>query len=247
MKKFLLLSFLLLVPMRSWGLIPAPWTNPLITHDTISSILSAIITLKTMGESPEMGAIFNVHEEELGALVDGDESYQVSQGTGSKASDLGISAYDYMKEKVFDSKTKSAYGELNKKLTSGADMTAVVKELFFIEKDEDNTEANQKEVVARRTAYLTAISRDYINEAYNVQKKLIDDMDSISADINGNGSIGATSGADQTWKAINKALIADIGLQIQLMELDAAKFLSVQPIIIMTEKRPSTDGEGGNS
>ena len=125
-------------------------------------------------------------------------------------------------------------------------MQQVVKEMFFIENEADNTEAKQAEIVKNRTEYLTTVGKEYTQLAYDVQQKIIDDMSAVSSDINGNGSIGAVAGMDQTWKAVNKALIADIGMQIQLMELDAAKFLSVQPIMIMSEKRPEASNQGSN-
>ena len=77
--------------------------------------------------------------------------------------------------------------------------------------------------------------------AYEVQQKVIENMDSLGADIGGSGTIGEISALDQTWSSINKTLIADIALQIQLMELDAARFLSVQPIKIMSKEQPQAD------
>lgn len=227
---------------------PNPTINPLAMSDSIRGAIGNIMSLIKVGPEPETGAVLNAHQEEVGALEDGDESYRVDEGTGSAdgAGDLGISAYEYMKEKVFTNSKKTPYAPLNQKLTDGADMKQVVKDMFFIEKEEDNTEAKQQEVVANRTAYLTTVGKEYTELAYNVQQKIIDDMSAVGADINGNGSIGAVAGMDQTWKAVNKALIADIGMQIQLMELDAAKFLSVQPIMIMSEERPETSNQGSN-
>ena len=221
--------------------------DPPIMTDSVRGLIGNILALTKAGPEPETGAVLNVHQEEVGALQDGDESYRVDEGTGSGADDLAITAYDHVKKNVFTSSKKTPYAPLNQKLKDGADMQKVVKEMFFIENEADNTEEKQAEVVKNRTQYLTTVGREYTKLAYEVQQKLINDMSAVSSDINGNGSIGAVSGMDQTWKAVNKALIADIGLQIQLMELDAAKFLSVQPIMIMSKERPADNNQGGNS
>ena len=224
---------------------PDPVLNPPIMTDSLRGLVGNILSLLKNLPEPETGAVLNAHQEEVGALEDGDESYRVDEGTGSggSASDLAISAYDYMKDKVFSDSKRTPYAPLNQKLTSG-NMQQVVKDMFFIQNEADNTEEKQKEIMSNRTAYLTAVGKEYTKLAYEIQKKIIDDMSAVSADINGNGSIGAVAGMDQTWKAVNKALIADIGLQIQLMELDAAKFLSVQPMMIMTETRPEASHQG---
>jgi len=260
MKKLVVSTFIVLanlVPWSAWAATPPIATpdatiNPLAMTDSVRGAIGNIMTLAKVGPEPETGAVLNCSQEEVGALEDGDESFRVNEGTGSGADDLAISAYDYVKSKVFSDSKRTPYAELNRRIKGGGNMQTVVKDLFFIENEADNTEERQAEVTRRRTEYLTTIGREYTKLAYEVQQKLIDDMSAVSADINGNGSIGAVSGMDQTWKAVNKALIADIGLQIQLMELDAAKFLSVQPIVIMSKERPASsniggDEEGGNS
>ncbi len=250
MKKVVIVLSVLFMAGRSWG-DPGPthgefWfsnpaQNPIIMTDSVRGLTGNIMALIPAGREPETGAELNVIQETVGALEDGDESYRVDEGTGSGegASDLAISAYDYMKDNVFSGAKQTPYGPLNQKL-SGGNMEQVVKDMFFIQESSDNTEDKQKEIMAQRTDYLTTVGKEYTKLAYEMQKKIADDMSAVSADINGNGSIGAVAGMDQTWKAVNKALIADIGMQIQLMELDAAKFLSVQPLMLMSEKRPET-------
>jgi len=219
--------------------VPSVEINPPIMTDSVRGLIGNIMTLLKVGPEPETGAVLNAHQEEVGALQDGDESYRVDEGTGTRDdSELKISAYEYMEDEVFADSKWTPYVPLNKKLTAKADMKQVVKDMFFIQDESDNTDEKQKEIMSNRNAYLTAVGKKYTDLAYNIQQRIIDDMSAVSANINGNGSIGAVSGMDQTWKAVNRALIADIGMQIQLMELDAAKFLSVQPVMIMTEERP---------
>lgn len=229
-----------------------PTTNPLSMADSVRGVLGNIMTLFYEGDKPEIAALINVTQDEADALIDGDESYTVDEGTGESSNKaLNLESYDYINEKILTSSTKTAYSPLNSKISSSSDMVQVVKDMFFIENEADNTEARQVEVAKARAAYLKAISRDYIRKAYDVQQKLINDMSAISADVDGNGSIGAVAGLDQTWKAVNKALIADIAMQIELMELDAAKFLSVQPYVVMSKEKPTTSStsstEGGDN
>ena len=220
-----------------------PAVNPLEMSDSIRGAVGNILTLIDIGEEPELGALINVSEGTAEALIDGDESYIVDEGTGSASGshDLKISSYDYIKEHVLDSGKKTAYTPLNDKIAAGGDMEQIVKDMFFIDTPQNDTDAKQLEIMRNRAAYLKAVSRNYTNLAYTIQTKLIDDMDAISADINGNGSIGAIAGLDQTWKAVNKALIADIAMQIQLIELDAAKFLSIQPFVLMSKDRQANE------
>ena len=258
MKKSLI-AFLLLVGInvassRAWAEgqsvattdTPDPTNNPVFITDSIRGLIGSIMSLIDVGDHPKLGATLNIIQGEVDALVDGDESYLEDAGTGEASSSSGgltISAYDYVEKHVLNNNLKTPYAPLNSKVVynfkdgtvSGAEKA--IKELFFIAKQSDVTDEKREEIVANRNDYLKKVSQTYVSLAYNVQKSLVDDMSAISADINGNGSIGATAGTDQTWHAINKALVADIALQIQLMELEAARFLFVQPEVIMSEKK----------
>ena len=76
--------------------------NPLAMSDSIRGAIGNILSLLKVGPEPETGAVLNAHQQEVGALEDGDESYRVDEGTGSAdgSGDLAITAYDYMKEKA---------------------------------------------------------------------------------------------------------------------------------------------------
>ena len=234
-------------------------TNPIILGDPIREMVGSIMTLFFKGDDPILGATLNVIQEEIQKELEGDGgvSFVEDVGTGSAGPGLTTPTYDYVNSKILTANLKTPYAPLNSKLSSGGDLKKVVEDMFFIASPAEATEEKQAEVLKRRTDYLTTIGKSYTRLAYEVHQNLISDMSSISANINGNGSIGATAGMDQTWHAINRALIADIAMQIQLMELDAAKFLSVQPLILMTETPPvvatatekssSSDGEGGPS
>ena len=150
-----------------------PAVNPLEMSDSVRGAFGNIMTLFYQGDEPEMGALINVTQGVADALIDGDESYMVDEGTGSAsgAHDLKISAYDYIKEHVLSSDKKTAYAPLNEKISAGGDMEQVVKVMFFIDTPENNTDEKQLEILRNRAAYLKAVSRDYTDLAYTVQTK----------------------------------------------------------------------------
>ena len=234
MKKIVLALFLVLAPLRGYAGI---YTNPWMIVDPVRTLVGIVLTILKAGEDPLLGAWLNVIQEEVDALVSGDESYVVDEGTGTAAGAVPTEAYDYVSESVLSGKG-TPYEPLNSKI-GGGNLENDIKSLFFLEKKDMADEEKVKEVEKRRNEYLTTLSKEYIKIAYEVQQKVSANMDSLKTDINGNGSIGAVSGIDQTWKAVNKTLIADIALQIQLMELDAARFLSAQPLELMSEKQPT--------
>ncbi len=236
------------LPPKTMKVVPDKVSDPVSITDSVRNTGSALLNLLALGEEPEMGARLNVTQADVGALVDGTTSYVSEPGTGKPDSGtMPLDTYTYLHNTYLTDKIKTPYSPLNKKLTDSADMEQVVKEMFFLENNADATEEKQEAIRKEREKYLTKIAKEYVKTAYTVQEKLIEDMNVVSSDINGDGSIGATSGTDQTWKAINRALMADIVMQIQLMELDAAKFLSVQPILLMTEEDVAATDEADNA
>ena len=244
LKIIIVVGILLFSPHKGFAIV----VNPYKMGDPLRNLIGIVMSLYAQAHSPTVGAYLNVTQDEVEALLAGDESYVEDVGTGEAGPGLSTPTFSYISSKI-SSGQKTPYAPLNNKLTKGADVKAIVKEMFFIADAKEATDKKQEEVQARRTAYLTSIGKNYTRMAYEVQQQLISDMSAVSADINGNGSIGATAGLDQTWHAINRALIADIAMQIQLMELDAAKFLSVQPLVLMPETQPSTstENEGGEA
>jgi len=284
-----------------------PWITwaPLSVTDPTRNMTGAVLTLKSLHKHPKQVAKILAHQQEVDALIDGEESYKVAEGTGTAASDLEISAFQYVKEKIFDKKMFSPYTKLNNKIkpilgtastssdssssssgstdgsntnggntngsnTNGSNsngsgsgqnngsnsgensgntnggngsssstqtdtvLTTRLREIimkeFFIASDAENTSENRKKVQRNRDDYLRTLGREYARLSNTVQEKLSDDIGAVVAALNGDGSIGIVSGTDQSWKAINKAFLVDLALQIEMMELEAARFLSVQPI-----------------
>ena len=211
------------------------------TTDPIRNATGAVLSLLSLGEEPVQIAEVNVKQQEVGALAEGDTSYQVNEGTGDPASGLDITAYDHLieKDQILSGKY-TPYAPLNNKIDGGkGDTKQAILDLFFLPNKSTLTQDEVDKVKKNREDYLKTISDAYVRLAYETQMNLATDMDAVTADINANGTIGVISGIDQTWKAVNKALIVDIALQIELMELDAAKFLTYQPVILMDETPPS--------
>ena len=131
------------------------------------------------------------------------------------------------------------------------DAKKMIKENFFIENPEDMTPENVEAIRIRRTQYLQDIGTQYAVIAQEVQTRLIADLQStITTPLNGDGLMGAVSGLYQAWLAACRALMADIGLQIELLELDAAKFLRDQPYNLLKEPEGDvlqTTGSGSAS
>ena len=228
--------------------LPEFLSNPMLSmSDGIRGTVGAAMTLWHKGDEPNIGAILNVTEEDVAALQAGDEAYVTedpNEEKGTAAGDIPTLTYDFINRQVLKNKYWSPYGELNSKIQGGGNLSNVIKEMFFIEHEADNTEANRAKVQRRRDDYLRTLGREYTRLAYGVHEKLIKDVRGVSATLEGNGTIGTASGVDQTWKAVNRALIADIAMQIELLELDAARFLSVQPLVIMTKERPVATDSG---
>ena len=240
MKKLVFVLFLALAPVQVFG--GNPLVNPIHIVDPVRSIVGFILSLINIGEDPVMAAWLNVTQEQVAAAVEGDRSYVTPQGTGSPATEVPVPTYEYVQEKIFSNSNRTPYAPLNSKIAAGGDMEEAVKEVFFYSGD-DLDETKRKEIEKKRKEYVVALGKEYVKMAYEVQQKVIENMSALGTNIGGNGTIGAVSSLDQTWKSVNRSLIADIALQIQLMELDAARFLSAQPVQIMSETPPEAPAE----
>ena len=239
MKKIFVALFLMLAPMRGWCVIPA---NPVIVNDPVRTLMNVVIQFLALAENPQYGAVFNVIQEEVAGYVggEGEGGGAGGESAGSPATEVPAPAYDYVKANVLSSDKITPYAPLRNAVAGkgGEAIKNEIKKMFFWNTNQGArplTEEKRTELLGKRTAYLTTIGKEYTKMAYEVQQKVMENMDSMSADIGGAGTLGEVSALDQTWRSINKTLIADIALQIQLMELDAARFLSIQPVEILEE------------
>ena len=240
-----------------------PQAQPFASGDPATSIVGTVAGLIASFIEPEMGAAVNVTQAEAAALQDGSKKYEQLEMSGSATSQgFGTTAYDYLEQRSMSGSTKTPYAYFNDRLTSlfedeskVTDSAArgniqkenynkavqMVKDRFFVEKAEDLTPEKEAEIRNLRAEYLQTIATDYALTAQEVQTRLASDFDTvITTPFNGDGLLGAISGIDQTWLAATRALMADIALQLQLLELDASKFLDVQPIELLEDPDNST-------
>jgi hypothetical protein len=230
--------------------------------DPITAMVGTVAGLLASFSEPEMGATVNVTQEEADALEAGSEKYIQAEMDGSATSQgFSTTAYDYVRQNLFEggasissdsedgesdssnSKMKfttvkrSAWPYLNNRINDAMTVDGARKlviDTFFVEDKEGVSQAKIDEVNKHRIEYLQAIGSEYSLLAQEVQKRLIADLESVNTTtFNGDGLIGAVTGVDQTWLAATRALMADIALQLQLLEVDAARFLQYQPVEIL--------------
>ncbi|MBP5343571.1 MAG: hypothetical protein J6Y85_00635 [Alphaproteobacteria bacterium] len=263
MKK-LLYSFVLIgciwcKPACAW--LPLADANAWMGGDSVTSLIGTVASLIASFSEPEMGATVIVTQEEADALGAGSEKYVKAEMSGSATSQgFSTTAYDYVRQNIFEGGAsmvindsnddsddteilkftgakRSAWPYLNNRidnLMTVDDTAKFVKETFFVEDNDQLTQAKIDKAKRNRTQYLQAIGSEYSLLAQEVQRRLIPDLESVNtAPFNGDGLIGAVTGMDQTWLAATRALMADIALQLQLLEVDAAMFLQLQPIEII--------------
>jgi len=253
MKK-ILYSFVfasLLIPARanSFELLNILANHPM-AADPYSALVGSIASLIASFNEPELSAMVNIIQEAGDDAEAGDEEYE-GTGEDGTATTTGFSheAYDYVQENVFPSGHRSAWSDLDEavdSVSSIADARQWVIDTFFIEDEEEMTLENEDKIKTRRTEYLQTIGSDYAVLAQEVQTRLKTDMESVKTTaFNGDGLVGTVSGIDQTWLAGTRALMADIALQLQLLELDAAQFMKEQQVTIL--EKPSTASGAGST
>jgi len=238
MKKILysLVLMSLLSPVRlEAGWLPTVMPNHWFGGDPYSSLVGTVAGLIASFSEPEMGATVNVIQEEADALESGSEQYVDAEMSGSATSQgFATTAYDYVNQNIFNGAQRSAWSEFDSKINSLStvdDTEALIKKTFFIENKAEVTPEKEEEIRQTRTKYLQTIGAAYAELAQEVQTRLIEDLNSVkTTKFNGDGLIGAVTGVDQTWLAATRALMADIALQLQLLEVDAARFLQDQKI-----------------
>ena len=275
---FILVAFL--CPTRVAAIeFPNILANQYLGGDPITSMVGTVMSLIASFSEPEMGATVNVTQEEADALESGSESYIMAEMDGSATSQgFSTTAYDYVRQNLFEGSgsvtpndsgdgsgssdssltittvKRTAWPYLNNRISDVMtvdDVRKLIIDTFFVEESKDLTQEKIDEINNRRIEYLQTIGSEYSLLAQEVQKRLITDLESVNTTtFNGDGLIGAVTGVDQTWLAATRALMADIALQLQLMEVDAAAFLKEQPVDILSAPaglKSNNSSTGGNT
>ena len=111
---------------------------------------------------------------------------------------------------------------------------------FFADIGEDNiTEEYKAQILAQRRAYAKQVGEWHTTIGYEIQQRAAADLVAAArAPVGSDNEIGAIAIDGQTLDEMLKIVVADVGVQIEMMEADAAAFLLHQPIGIMPKEKP---------
>lgn len=144
-------------------------------------------------------------------------------------------AYDFIKENMLDKKEVSKYGPVKDSMTSAIEY---VKSTYYIKDAKDITDEKRMEIQNKRQDYLREVNADVLAYGIGVQQNLVEDAKSIS--------LAPTSGCDYIddinkntliMIALAKQTIADIALQINMLELEAVRQTNSMPIEILEKPK----------
>jgi len=180
------------------------------------------------------------------------------------ASQLKNDAYSYIKAEILDQTDLSKYSVFQKNLadpkneghseetcsslnwtTDQAKKTCMaVVNTFFADLGEDNNELYKGLILAQRNVYVNQIAKRHLELGYTAQQKVITDLQAAAvAPVSSGNEVGAIAIDGQTLDEMLKITVADLALQVEMMEADAMAFLMQQPIEIMTKDKPMTTEE----
>lgn len=119
-----------------------------------------------------------------------------------------------------------------------------VVDTFFADKGaEGNTEEYKSQKKRQRQEYAEEVTKYHTKLGYTVQEKVIADLKKASqAPIATDNEVSSIAIDGQTLDEMIKITVADLALQIEMMEADAVAFLMQQPVEILPEQRPAVGG-----
>ena len=119
-----------------------------------------------------------------------------------------------------------------------------IVDTFFAAKGDENTHEYQDTVLSQRQDYAQQVAKRHVTLGYNIQQKVIDDLKTAAkAPITSDNEVGAIAIDGQTLDEMLKVTVADLAIQIEMMEADAVAFLLQQPIEIMSKEPPAESQE----
>ena len=117
---------------------------------------------------------------------------------------------------------------------------AIVDTFFADKGDEGNTEEYKAKISQQRHEYAEEVTKYHTKLGYTVQQNVIADLKKASnAPVATDNEVSAIAIDGQTLDEMIKVTVADLALQIEMMEADAIAFLMQQPIEILPEQRPA--------
>ena len=167
-----------------------------------------------------------------------------SKGTAG-ASEFTGSAFDYVQAYVLAKNGNVGYEPLKKVLSSDVKRdqvrAAVLKEFFADTTDADQiTTTYQTDIRLKRNEYVQEAAKRHVTLGYKVKGYIQNDLTAIAAaPLSGDGELGGIAVDSHTLEQMVKMELVDLALQIENMEAEAIQFMMNQPVILLSEQKPS--------
>lgn len=226
---------------------------------SITGIFQGILTLTQDGESK---ASLIAVQENINKNADGTGDWELNPNAKGSITQTPLKngAYDYIKTQLLDKTDLSSYKTLQTALSSSeyqghslatcetlgwqtdnAKQTcAAIVNTFFT--PFDDTDPNKVKAQKQRQEYANQVSPRFIRLAYETQQKLITDLQAASsAPVASQNEVGSIANDGQTLDEMIKITVADLALQVEMMEADAMAFLLQQPVGIMPSEKPTNE------
>ncbi|MGN0919161.1 MAG: hypothetical protein ACI4OR_00135 [Alphaproteobacteria bacterium] len=235
----------------------APWT----AQDFLRSVTGFITSIVNLcGEGESKAQLIATQEENdkntsgASGSVDGTDtsSGSLTDTLGSAgASEFSGSAFEYVNANILAKEGNVGYKPLKEALSSATESDTLrsnirksVLEEFFADttKEEQKTTEYQNKIRQQRSAYVQEAAGRHVTLGYRVKNNIQNDLSVISSvPLAGDGELGAIAVDSHTLEQMVKMELVDLALQIEMMEADAIQFLMHQPVVLMSETKPTSN------
>jgi len=222
---------------------------------SVMGFISSIVQLCGEGESK---AQLIATQEENNQNTSGSSGSAGSTDTSAGALDtmgsaggaeFSGSAFDYVNAHILAKEGNVGYTPLKTVLASAGETdtlranirTAVLDEFFAdTTKSEQATTEYQEKIRKQRNTYAQEAAGRHVTLGYRVKGYIQNDLSAISsAALAGDGELGAIAVDSHTLEQMVKMELVDLALQMEMMEADAIQFLMHQPVVLMSETKPT--------
>ena len=268
MKKSLIVSGVILATIGGFPLqLKATCVSVAVTRDVVTPItvdvgrsLTGLVTsiLSLTGEGESKAQLIATQEENnqnacgsSGSAGSTNTSAGTLNTMGSAGeSEFSGSAFDYVNAHILAKEGNVGYTPLKTVLASATETDALrsnirkaVLDEFFADttKSEQATTEYQEKIRKQRNAYVQEAAGRHVTLGYRVKGHIQNDLSAISsASLSGDGELGAIAVDSHTLEQMVKMELVDLALQIEMMEADAIQFLMHQPVVLMSETKPTS-------
>ena len=237
-------------------IMPAPyWTTD--PGRAIPGLIAGIIALTGDGESKAQ--LIATQEENnqntsgSSGSADGTDtsSGDMTDTLGSAgSSEFSGSAFDYVNANLLTKEGNVGYKPLKTALASSSETNTLrsnirkaVLDEFFADttKEDQKTTEYQEKIRKQRNSYFQEAAGRHVTLGYRVKGHIQNDLSVISSvALSGDGELGAIAVDSHTLEQMVKMELVDLALQLEMMEADAIQFLIHQPVVLMSETKPSS-------